>query len=47
LNTEREIGGKTKQLLEEEERKSAELKVFISGLMKQKESAIKGDLEKS
>jgi CHASE3 domain sensor protein len=46
LNTEREMGDKNKQLLAEEEAKGNELKVFISSLMKQKEAAIKSELER-
>jgi len=34
-------------LLEDEERKGSELKEFVANLMKQKEIAIKSDLEKS
>ena len=33
--------------MEEEERKSAELRQFLAGLMKQKEEIIKKELEKS
>ena len=47
LNTEFEINQKTKILLEDEESKGTELKNFINDLMKQKEQAIKNELEKS
>ena len=47
LGTEQEINAKTKALLSEEEKKGVELKDFIGSLMKQKETAIRNDLDKS
>jgi hypothetical protein len=47
LNSEKEMKQKHLSLLEEEEQKNKELKNFIDNLMKQKEGAIKSELEKS
>lgn len=46
LNTERESFEKQRLLLQDEESKGSELKSFINNLMKQKEQAIKSELEK-
>lgn len=47
LNSEKEMKQKHLSLLEEEERKNKDLKTFIDNLMKQKEGAIKSELDKS
>ena len=47
LSTEKEVGEKGRQVLAEEEAKTNELKAFINNLMRQKETAIKSDLERS
>ncbi len=47
LNTEKELNDKNRQMMAEQESKTGELKLFISNLMKQKEIAIRSDLQKS
>lgn len=45
--TEKEESEKLKTSIDDEERKSSELRQFVNGLMKQKEEIIKKELEKS
>ena len=47
LITEKEDTDKLKSSVDDEERKAAELRQFVNGLMKQKEDIIKKELEKS
>jgi hypothetical protein len=47
LGEEKSLRVKANAVLEEEEKKSLELKEFVSTLMRQKESIIRSELEKS
>lgn len=47
LSSEKELKQKHLSLLEDEEAKNKDLKNFIDNLMKQKEGAIKSELQKS